>query len=264
MPPHFYLIGDVQGCATALSRLLKQIPLEANIWFCGDLINRGPDSLGVLEQVKSLGSRARVVLGNHDIHLLAVAAGARTLGKSDTLNDILNAPDTRDWLDWLRFQPLAHYEHGVLMVHAGVLPEWSLDQTLKNARELEAMLQSDDYEQHLHNLFGNEPNRWSDHLAGDERLRVITNTFTRMRTLNLNGGLDYQFKGELQDTPLQLTPWFAAPNRLTANMPIFFGHWSALGFHQENNTTCLDTGCVWGRDLTAYHYPSGQILTARE
>lgn len=260
----FYVVGDVQGCARALERLVQQIPATSGIWLCGDLVNRVADSLGVLRQVKALGARARVVLGNHDIHLLAVAAGARKLGKSDTLDGILNAPDLEDWLDWLRFQPVAHYEHGVLMVHAGVLPSWSLAETLACARELEAILRSDNYKERLQTIFGNEPNRWSSDLQGDERLRVITNAFTRLRTCEATGAMDFKFKGELQDVPAHLMPWFAMPERQTRGTPIFFGHWSALGLHQSHNTTCLDTGCVWGRDLTACHYPTGEILTARE
>ena len=260
----FYLVGDVQGCANALKRLIQRIPERRAIWLCGDLVNRGADSLGVLRQVKALGSRARVVLGNHDIHLLAVAAGARTLGKSDTLDALLAAPDLEEWLDWLRFQPVAHYEHGVLMVHAGVLPSWTLADTLSYARELESVLRSDDYKKRLKSIFGNEPNRWSDSLIGDERLRVITNTFTRLRVCDANGGIEFKFKGELTDVPNNLRPWFAMPGRKTGDTPIFFGHWSALGFHRAYNTTCLDTGCVWGRDLTAYHYPNGELLMVRE
>ncbi|GHA73801.1 bis(5'-nucleosyl)-tetraphosphatase, symmetrical [Formosimonas limnophila] len=261
--PNFYLIGDVQGCSNALRDLLNQIPHDADIWFCGDLVNRGPDSLSVLQQIKALGKRARVVLGNHDIHLLAVAAGARKKGKSDTLDEILYLPNRDEWLDWLRHQPLAHFEHGVLMVHAGVWPSWTLADVLARAGELEALLRSDDYTQSLQTLFGNEPNAWHDDLVGVARLRVITNVFTRMRTLQ-GDVLDYGFKAELKDLPHHLTPWFAMPRRQTIKTPIFFGHWSALGFHQENNTTCLDTGCVWGRELTAYHYPSGELLTAFE
>ena len=260
----FYLVGDVQGCANALERLIECMPEERAIWLCGDLVNRGADSLKVLRQVRALGARAKVVLGNHDIHLLAVAAGARKLSKSDTLNGILSAPDLEAWLNWLRFQPLAHYEHGVLMVHAGVLPSWSLAATLANARALEAVLRSDDYKQRLQTLFGNEPNRWSPALEGDERLRVITNAFTRLRFCDTSGAMDFKCKGELQDAPDHLMPWFAVPQRQTLSTPIFFGHWSALGLHHSHNVTCLDTGCVWGRTLTAYHYPSGEILTAKE
>ena len=261
--PNFYLIGDVQGCSNALRDLLNQIPHDADIWFCGDLVNRGPDSLSVLQQIKALGKRARVVLGNHDIHLLAVAAGARKKGKSDTLDEILSLPNRDEWLDWLRHQPLAHFEHGVLMVHAGVWPSWTLADVLARAGELEALLRSDDYTQSLQTLFGNEPNAWHNDLVGVARLRVITNVFTRMRTLQ-GDVLDYGFKAELNDLPHHLTPWFAMPHRQTVQTPIFFGHWSALGFHQANNTTCLDTGCVWGRELTAYHYHSGELLTAFE
>lgn len=263
-PPNFYIIGDVQGCASALKRLLAKIPKDADVWFCGDLVNRGPDSLSVLKQVKALGKRARVVLGNHDIHMLAVDAGARSLGKSDTLDDILSLSNRQQWFDWLRKQPLAHYEHGVLMVHAGVQPMWTMADVLNRSRELENMLQADDYKSHLHDLFGNKPNKWSDSLTGYERLRVITNTFTRMRTLDTDCALDYKFKGEYKDIPIELTPWFEVPRRRTIDTPIFYGHWSALGLYASRNTTCLDTGCVWGRELTAYHYPSGKILTATE
>ncbi|TDR30407.1 symmetrical bis(5'-nucleosyl)-tetraphosphatase [Hydromonas duriensis] len=261
---NFYVIGDVQGCANALRRMIKKIPESADIWFCGDLINRGSDSLGVLRQIRALGARARVVLGNHDIHLLAVAAGARTLNKSDTLDALLAAPDLEEWLNWLRFMPLVHYEYGVLMVHAGVLPSWTLAQTLSYAHELEAVLRSDDYKQRLKSIFGNEPNRWSDKLKGDERLRVITNALTRLRVCDAKGGIEFKFKGEIHNIPANLRPWFAMPQRKTADTPIFFGHWSALGLHRSHNTICLDTGCVWGRHLTAYHYPSGEILATAE
>lgn len=264
MTPNVYIIGDVQGCAKALQKLITQIPNDAQIWFCGDLVNRGPDSLGVLRQIHALGQRAQVVLGNHDIHLLAVAAGARKQSKSDTIDDVLNDADAHSWLNWLRHQPLVHFEHGILMVHAGVLPEWSLTNILQYAQELETMLQADNYQTHLHTLFGNTPNKWHKDLQGSERLRVITNTFSRMRTLDADGGLNYLFKDEPINLPNELTPWFAVPQRHPTQPPIFFGHWSALGFHQSHRTTCLDTGCVWGRDLTAYHYPSGNTLTAQE
>lgn len=260
----FYIVGDVQGCAVALRRLLGLLPDSATVWFCGDLVNRGSDSLDVLRQIKALGSRARVVLGNHDIHLLALGNGARVLGKSDTLDEILSAPDLTEWLDWLRFQSVAHFENGILMLHAGVLPSWTLSDTLARAAELEAILRSDDYGARLKTIFGNEPNAWSDDLTGDERLRVITNAFTRLRLCDAAGAMDFKFKGELKGTPAHLMPWFDVPRRATVDTPIFFGHWSALGFHHKNNTTCLDTGCVWGRELTAYHYPTGEILTARE
>lgn len=264
MTPNVYIIGDVQGCSGALRKLIAQIPNDAQIWFCGDLVNRGTNSLGVLRQIKALGKRAQVVLGNHDIHLLAVAAGARNLSKSDTIEDTLNSPDASKWLDWIRHQPLAHFEHGILMVHAGILPEWSLSNTLQYAQELEAILQADNYETHLKTLFGNMPNKWDDGLRGNERLRVITNTFTRMRTLDKKGGLNHQFKGQLTEVPNELTPWFCVPHRHATQPLIFFGHWSALGLHESNNTICLDTGCIWGGSLTAYHYPSGKILTAQE
>lgn len=262
--PSFYVIGDIQGCAGALRDLLRQIPPDSPVWFCGDLVNRGPDSLGVLQVIHAMGDRARVVLGNHDIHLLAVAAGARKLGKSDTIQDILDLPNRQFWLDWLRHQPMVVYEHGVLMSHAGIHPSWSLTETLSYASELERLLASDQYEQHLQTLFGNEPNQWSNQLTGNERLRVITNVLTRMRALNSDWSLNYTFKAQMKDMPTELSPWFSIPKRTIKDTPIFFGHWSALGLMQYENATCLDTGCVWGNELTAYHYPSGKVLTARE
>ncbi len=259
--PDFYVIGDVQGCAEPLARLLAQIPAHADVWFCGDLINRGPDNLGVLRQVRALGSRARVILGNHDIHLLGVAAGVRTQGRSDTLDDILLSPDCEDWLNWLRQWPLAHYEHGILMVHAGVMPQWSLRQVLQHSHEARTILAGDDYIEHLKILFGSSPNYWKNTLRGAERLRVIINAFTRMRVCAPDGTMDFQFKGEIGDVPDGLLPWFRLPQRKTADQAIIFGHWSALGLHYENNTICLDTGCVWGQELTAYHYPSGEVIS---
>lgn len=259
--PNFYVIGDIQGCADTLARLLAQIPAHTDVWFCGDLINRGPDNLGVLRQVRELGSRARVILGNHDIHLLGVAAGVRAPGRSDTLDDILLSPDCEDWLNWLRQWPLAHFEHGILMVHAGVMPQWSLKQVLQYSDEARTLLASDDYIEHLKTLFGSSPNYWKNNLRGAERTRAIINTFTRMRVCAPDGTMDFQFKGEIGDVPDGLMPWFRLPQRKTADQAIVFGHWSALGLHYENNTICLDTGCVWGQELTAYHYPSGELIS---
>ena len=170
--PDFYVIGDVQGCAEPLARLLAQIPAHADVWFCGDLINRGSDNLGVLRQVQALGSRARVILGNHDIHLLGVAAGVRAPGRSDTLDDILLSPDCEGWLNWLRQWPLAHFEHGILMVHAGVMPQWSLRQVLQHSHEARTILAGDDYIEHLKTLFGSSPNYWKNSLRGAERIRA--------------------------------------------------------------------------------------------
>ena len=259
--PDFYVIGDVQGCAEPLARLLAQIPAHADVWFCGDLINRGSDNLGVLRQVQALGSRARVILGNHDIHLLGVAAGVRAPGRSDTLDDILLSPDCEGWLNWLRQWPLAHFEHGILMVHAGVMPQWSLKQVLQYSDEAHTLLASNGYIEHLKTLFGSSPNCWKNSLRGAERIRAIINAFTRMRVCAPDGAMDFQFKGEIGDVPDGLLPWFRLPQRKTADQAIVFGHWSALGLHCENNTICLDTGCVWGQKLTAYHYPSGEVIS---
>ena len=260
-PPNFYVIGDVQGCANALERLLGQIPTDADVWFCGDLINRGPDNLDVLRQVRALGARARVVLGNHDIHLLGVAAGVREAGRLDTIADILDSPERDEWLDWLRQFPLAHYEHGILMVHAGVLPQWSLAQVLKYSNEVHQTLSAPDYAEQLTNLFGASTGRWTNTLKGIERTRAIINALTRIRVCDAQGVMDFQFKSELPNVPEGLLPWFRAPARKTADQPIVYGHWSALGLHYEHNTLCLDTGCVWGGELTAYHYPTGEVIS---
>ncbi len=259
--PNLYIIGDVQGCADALRRLLAQIPEDADVWFCGDLVNRGPDNLGVLQQVRDLGTRARVVLGNHDIHLLGVAAGVRDAGRLDTLDDILNSPQRQEWLDWLRAWPLAHYEHGLLMVHAGVLQQWSVKQILKHSQAVQDFLSGPYEAEQLRSLFGSSPNDWNARYTGMNRLRAIVNGFTRIRTCDAAGRMDFQFKGVLADVPSPQMPWFRVPNRKSASTPIAFGHWSALGLHYENNTICLDTGCVWGLELTAYHYPSGEVIS---
>ena len=211
--------------------------------------------------MQALGSRARVILGNHDIHLLGVAAGVRAPGRSDTLDDILLSPDCEGWLNWLRQWPLAHFEHGILMVHAGVMPQWSLKQVLQYSDEAHALLASDGYVEHLKTLFGSSPNYWKNSLRGAERTRAIINAFTRMRVCAPDGAMDFQFKGEIGDVPDGLLPWFRLPQRKTADQAIVFGHWSALGLHCENNTICLDTGCVWGQKLTAYHYPSGEVIS---
>jgi len=272
-----WVIGDVQGCARALDELLAQPDIVSDlntnahtqIWFAGDLTNRGPDSLGTLRRIRDLGERAVSVLGNHDLHLLAMAAGVRRPGPSDTFIDVLNAPDAAHWIDWLRHRPLAHHAniHGqeYLMVHAGVLPQWSLAQTLACAHEVERALQADDWQQRLAAMYGNEPSRWQADLRGEDRLRIIVNALTRLRMCRPDGRMEFAHKGTPRsgspqsadaqsrthtDTPL--IPWFDVRDRITKNeATIVFGHWSTLGLMLRSDAICLDTGCIWGGQLTA-------------
>ncbi|MDV2117278.1 symmetrical bis(5'-nucleosyl)-tetraphosphatase [Alcaligenes faecalis] len=252
--PAIWAIGDIQGCCRPLDSLLSHPDVaadnQAKFWFAGDLVNRGPDSLGALRLIRSLGDRAVCVLGNHDIHCLAVAAGVRKSSKQDTLQELLAAPDAQELLDWLRHQPLAHYEHGHLMVHAGVHPDWSPQQTLEYAHELEALLRADDWQDKIIELFGNKPDRWDTDLQGYDRLRAIVSTLTRMRMCDLNGRMDFKHKGA-PDTESGLLAWYELPNRACAQVPVIFGHWSTLGLLNTPTVISLDTGCVWGRQLSA-------------
>jgi bis(5'-nucleosyl)-tetraphosphatase (symmetrical) len=248
-----WVIGDVQGCAGALRALLARPELSlpgTEIWFAGDLVNRGPDSLGALRLIRGLGARARAVLGNHDLHLLAVAAGVRKAGKSDTLQDILDAPDRDELLDWLRHRPLMIREHGHVVVHAGILPAWTLDQAQSLAREIETALRQPDWARAVHDLYGEEPVQWRDDLRGPARMRVIVNALTRMRVCRADGSMDFHHKAGPQAGP-DLHPWFDLPGRRARDEVVVFGHWSALGLNIRPDTICLDTGCVWGRSLTA-------------
>ena len=249
-----YVIGDVQGCFESLQKLLEACAFQADedmLWFVGDLVNRGPESLQTLYFVRDLGERAVVVLGNHDLHLLGVWAGHRQFHHTDTLAPVLEAPDCDALMHWLRHRRIAHFEHGVLMVHAGVWPGWSLEDTLRHAQELEAALRSPDYARVFAQLYGSTPAQWSDELAGAERLRAMTNVFTRMRFCRPDGELDFHHKGRLGSAPPPLLPWFDVPGRKTAGLPIVCGHWSALGLYLREDLLALDTGCLWGGKLTA-------------
>lgn len=249
-----YLMGDVQGCDQALGRLLDEIgfsPSRDELVLLGDLVNRGPDSLAVLRRVMALDGAARAILGNHDIHLLGVAAGVRRAGRHDTLDAILQAPDRPLLLDWLRRRPLALHEQGLLMVHAGVLPQWTLAQTLALAAELEAALRAAQWRQNLATLFGNEPAAWQPGLKGAERLRVIVNALTRLRFCTPAGVMDFAVKGDADAAPHGHLPWFDVPSRRTAGDVIAFGHWSTLTPPPRDDIIALDSGCVWGGRLTA-------------
>lgn len=258
-----YAIGDVQGCFASLQALLKEIDFEPGkdrLWFVGDLVNRGPESLQTLRFICDLGDSAVVVLGNHDLHLLGVWAGHRTVHHTDTLAPILEAYDCDDLMQWLLHRPVAHYEHGVLMVHAGVWMGWTLEQVLFHAQELEAALRGPDMEWVFAHLYGSVPSQWSDELVGAERLRVITNVFTRMRFCRPDGEMEFHHKGPLGSAPPPLLPWFALPQRRTRGVPIVCGHWSALGLYLVDDVMALDTGCLWGGQLTALRLDDRRVF----
>lgn len=249
-----YAIGDIQGCFTTLQQLLQLIgfnPLRDRLWLVGDLINRGPDSLAVLRWARQNAQSLFVVLGNHDLHALIVAEGFVAPHRSDTLQELLAAPDGVALLQWLRSCCLAHGVAEYLMVHAGVLPQWDAARTLELAAEVEAMLHGPNYRDFLAHLYGNHPNRWDDGLRGASRLRVITNALTRLRVCSPGGAMDFRFKGKLPDVPDGLLPWFDVPGRRSACSTLVFGHWSELGLLLRDNLIALDTGCIWGGKLTA-------------
>ena len=249
-----YAVGDVQGCYAELARLLEQIRFDAaadRLWLVGDLVNRGPESLAVLRLVKSLGDSAITVLGNHDLHLLAVAEGVAQPHRSDTLDEILNAPDRGCLLHWLRNLPLLHVEHGQVLVHAGLLPQWSVAQAQGLAREAEIALRGDDYVEFLARMYGNTPHGWDDSLRGYKRLRVIVNALTRMRICAPDGAMEFKFKGVVEDIPEGYQPWFEVAGRASQDATVIFGHWSALGLLQRAKVIALDTGCLWGGPMSA-------------
>jgi bis(5'-nucleosyl)-tetraphosphatase (symmetrical) len=251
-----FAVGDVQGCHEELRRLLERIRFdtaEDSLWFTGDLVNRGPSSLETLRFVKGLSPRTVCVLGNHDLHLLAVAAGMAEKRRNDTLDELLAAPDRDELLDWLRRRPLLHHdaELGYTLVHAGLPPQWDLALGQVCARELEAVLCGPSYAEFFRDMYGDKPRRWSPGLKGSERLRFIVNCFTRMRYCTPEGDLDLKAKGAPGSQPPGYLPWFAVPGRASRDLHILFGHWSTLGEVRGENVHALDTGCVWGGKLTA-------------
>ena len=250
-----YAIGDLQGCYDSLLRLLEKIQFNRDkdtLWFAGDLVNRGSDSLSTLRYVKALGNSAVTVLGNHDLHLLAIAAKHKKT-KDDGLKDILKAHDSDDLLYWLRNQPLLHHDKKLnyTMTHAGIYPLWSINKAKKRAAELESVLRSDDYLEFVFNMYGNLPEKWSKKLSGWERLRFICNSFTRMRYCEKDGALNFKSHGAPGTHHKNTIPWFEVSDRKAAKDKILFGHWSTLGKVQHKNIYPLDTGCVWGGKLTA-------------
>jgi bis(5'-nucleosyl)-tetraphosphatase (symmetrical) len=258
-----YAIGDVQGCSTQLNRLVDRInfdPAADRLWFVGDLVNRGPNSLEVLRYIKQLGPAAQIVLGNHDLFLLAVAEDIVTLRAKDTIQDVLAAEDRAELMDWLRRQPLHYRERTFFMVHAGLLPQWTIDEAATLAREVEAVLSGPNYRTVLEALFrGLSPPQWNPALAGDERLASITRVLTKVRTCTPAGDLS-GFSGPPEQAPSGYLPWFRIPQRKNADTTIICGHWAALGLHIEPNLFAIDSGCVWGRELTAVRLEDCQIF----
>ena len=249
-----YLVGDLQGCCNPFERLLQTIdfsPSRDHVYVLGDLVNRGPDSLGVLRRLRELDNAATCLLGNHDLHLLAVAHGVRKPHRSDTLDEILNAPDRDDWLNWIRQRRLAVYEHGWLMVHAGVVPQWDAAQTVALAGEVEAMLAGPDVGEFLTRMYGNEPERWDDNLQGVPRWRCVVNSLTRLRFCSADGMMEFATKDGSDGAPEGFMPWFEVPGRRTEGTPMAFGHWSTLGLINRDDLLAMDTGCVWGGQLSA-------------
>ena len=256
-----YFIGDLQGCHEPLLRLLRTVdfsPSRDTLYLLGDLVNRGPDSLAVLQTLAQLGDSAQSLLGNHDLHLLVVGYGLGRQHRGDTLDAILAEPNRAEWLDWLRHRPMALQAQGWLLVHAGVLPQWSVARTMELAGEVERALRGPDVAGFLAQMYGNRPARWDDSLSGHDRLRVIVNALTRLRFCSADGEMEFQTKGAASKAPEGCMPWFRVPGRLTAGTPMAFGHWSTVGLDaadstpvMRHNTLALDTGCVWGDCLTA-------------
>jgi bis(5'-nucleosyl)-tetraphosphatase (symmetrical) len=258
-----YAIGDVQGCFDALTRLLREIQYDGErdqLWFVGDLVNRGPQSLETLRFVQSLGERAVVTLGNHDLHLLAVAEGLVSARSDDTLAEILSAPDRDQLLRWLRQRKLMHSAAGWVMVHAGLLPQWSIARALELAAEVEQALRAENYREFLAHMYGNSPNRWDEELSGYARLRVVVNAMTRLRVCDADGVMALDFSGDRQSIPSGLFAWFEVPQRASARQPIVCGHWSALGLHLGTDVLAIDSGCLWGLSLTALRLPERQVI----
>lgn len=260
-----YAIGDVQGCYDSLMALLEKIDYDDNkdiLWFAGDLVNRGPKSLKTLRFIKGLGDKAISVLGNHDLHLLALYFNENNPKKSDTLEETLNASDSEELMHWLRHQPLVHHDVSLnaLMVHAGIPPKWSAKKALKRSLEVEAFIQSADFRDFFNSMYGNIPDQWDKSLVGMDRLRIIVNYFTRMRFCTQDGQLDLVTKEGLNKKPQGFSPWFEL-ERKAKDTRIFFGHWAALeGKAEVDNVFALDTGCVWGGKLSAVRLEDEKVF----
>lgn len=259
-----YAIGDLQGCFTPFMALLRQIefnPGRDTLWLTGDLVNRGPESLQALRWVFEHQDCVQTVLGNHDLHLLAVSEGYGKVHADDTIEAVLNAGDAKVLLEWLRCQPLMVYEQGFAMVHAGLLPEWSIKKALRLAEEVEDELAGKHHRTFFSKLYGNKPARWQDDLKGMDRLRLIVNVMTRMRFITRDGELDLAYKGELEGAPDYLVPWFEAAGRRSVDTPIVCGHWSALGLMLSEDVLAIDSGCLWGGSLTAVRLEDREVFS---
>ncbi|HEB62986.1 MAG TPA: symmetrical bis(5'-nucleosyl)-tetraphosphatase [Gammaproteobacteria bacterium] len=256
-----YAIGDVQGCFDELLVLLDKIrfnPKQDQLWFAGDLVNRGPKSVEVLRYIKNLGDRAVAVLGNHDFHLLAVSHGCGKKLRQDTLQPVLDAPDSDELISWLRHRPLLHHDEtvGFTMVHAGLPPQWNLSEARQYAAEVEALMRSDEFGLFLDVMYSNLPDIWNDDLKGFDRVRFIVNCMSRLRYCDQAGRLALEYKGAPGSQPDGVIPWFDVSGRRSADESIVFGHWSTLGIGLRNNTWSLDSGCLWGGKLTALRLDS--------
>jgi bis(5'-nucleosyl)-tetraphosphatase (symmetrical) len=258
-----YAIGDIHGCWDTLQALLERIDYSRRddcLWLVGDLVNGGPSSLRVLRWARQLGDRAVTVLGNHDLHMLAVAHGAHDLKPDDTFEDVLRAEDSDALLDWLRRRPLLHRRGDWVLVHAGLLPQWSVDDAVDAAHDVETRLRGPDLEGFFDEMYGNEPRNWSDELEGIDRARLIINAMTRMRCVDDDGALDFDYKETLAGVPSHLRPWFDHPERQSRDAQIVFGHWSAVGYLHRDRVYALDSGARWGGKLTALRLDDRRVF----
>ena len=260
-----YAIGDIQGSYNEFRRLLDLINFNAKdkLWLVGDIVNRGPDSLLLLRFLRAMNDAVVAVLGNHDLHLLVVAEGFAKAQPGDTLQGVLNAPDRDELLYWLRHQRLLHVSGDYVMVHAGLLPSWSVIQAANLAQEAESFLHNKDHEEFrkfCSHMYGNQPDQWSACLEGYERIRVIINAMTRMRICTYDGRMNFTFKGRVEDIPIDYLPWFDVPGRASKEATVICGHWSALSLQVKSNLIALDTGCMWGGSLTAIRLEDRRVF----
>lgn len=258
-----YAIGDLQGCFNTFQNLLEAIGFNASrdrLWMVGDLINRGPDSLRTLRWMKTHEASVIAVLGNHDLHAIAVHEGYVPGHRNDTLQELMEAPDRVGLFDWLRRQRMIHVEDDLLMVHAGLLPQWEAAEALDLGAEVEAALQGKKYRDFFAQMYGNLPDKWDAELKGMDRLRLITNALTRLRICTPKGRMELKFTGEVRDVPEKFLPWFEAPTRRSDKSTVIFGHWSALGLMVRHNLIALDTGCLWGGQLTAIRLEDRRVF----
>lgn len=258
-----FAIGDLQGCYEQFRKLLDLVGFDRTkdrLWLVGDIVNRGPDSLKILRFVKGLTEAVTLVLGNHDLHLLMVAEGCSPLSRNDTIQDILSAPDREELLHWLRQQKLLHLDGNYAMVHAGLLPSWSIAEAHELANSVEATIRGEEFHEFCAQMYGDQPDHWNDKLSGYARLRVIVNAMTRIRVCTPQGKMDFKFKGMLKDMPQGYLPWFDVPDRASGEKTVIFGHWSALGLQLRDNLIALDTGCLWGGALSAIRLEDRKVF----